>query len=347
MPAFFFFLSSGLFLGWSLGANDASNVFGTAVGSRMIRFSVAAGVCSLFVLAGAVIGGGGAAGTISRLGQIPSLGAAFSVSLAAALSVVLMTKANLPVSTSQALIGGIIGWNLFSDSPTDLSIVGKVVLTWVTSPLMAAGLAMVLYFFVKCLWGKLKIHILHLDQATRIALLLAGAFGSYSLGANNIGNVVGVFVDSAPFRTFSIGPFAFSSAQQLFFLGGLAVAAGVFTYSRRVMNTVGTGLTELSPPAALIAVFSHSAVLFLFSSQGLHDWLLSKGLPALPLVPVSSSQAIIGAVLGIGLARNGGRNIRYGILGKIILGWAATPAVALVFAFVLLFLMDRMFLPLK
>ena len=37
-----FFLSSGLFLGWSLGANDAANVFGTAVGARMIRFTTAA-----------------------------------------------------------------------------------------------------------------------------------------------------------------------------------------------------------------------------------------------------------------------------------------------------------------
>ncbi len=36
------FLSSGLFLGWSLGANDAANVFGTAVGTRMVRFTTAA-----------------------------------------------------------------------------------------------------------------------------------------------------------------------------------------------------------------------------------------------------------------------------------------------------------------
>lgn len=42
------FLSSGFFLGWSLGANDASNVFGTAVGSRMIRFRTAAIYCSIF-----------------------------------------------------------------------------------------------------------------------------------------------------------------------------------------------------------------------------------------------------------------------------------------------------------
>ena len=40
------FLSSGLFLGWSLGANDAANVFGTAVGARMIRFGTAAAICT-------------------------------------------------------------------------------------------------------------------------------------------------------------------------------------------------------------------------------------------------------------------------------------------------------------
>ena len=46
------FLSSGLFLGWSLGANDAANVFGTAVGARMIRFGTAAIICSVFVILG-------------------------------------------------------------------------------------------------------------------------------------------------------------------------------------------------------------------------------------------------------------------------------------------------------
>ena len=63
MAAILFFLSSGLFLGWSLGANDAANVFGTAVGARMIRFKTAAAVCSIFVIIGAVTGGAGASQT--------------------------------------------------------------------------------------------------------------------------------------------------------------------------------------------------------------------------------------------------------------------------------------------
>ena len=61
------FLTSGLFLGWALGANDAANVFGTAVGTRMIRFSTAATICTIFVILGAVYSGAGAAGTIDQL----------------------------------------------------------------------------------------------------------------------------------------------------------------------------------------------------------------------------------------------------------------------------------------
>ncbi|CAN0300986.1 unnamed protein product, partial [Chrysoparadoxa australica] len=60
------FLSSGLFLGWSLGANDAANVFGTAVGTRMVKFGTAAVVCSIFIVLGATLSGAGAAHTLGK-----------------------------------------------------------------------------------------------------------------------------------------------------------------------------------------------------------------------------------------------------------------------------------------
>ena len=102
-------LSSGLFLGWSLGANDAANVFGAAVGTRMLRFTTAALVCSVFVIAGAVISGAGAADTLGRLGAIDLQAGAFTCALAAGLTVYYMTKWGLPVSTSQAIVGAIVG----------------------------------------------------------------------------------------------------------------------------------------------------------------------------------------------------------------------------------------------
>ena len=124
-----FFLTSGLFLGWSLGANDAANVFGTAVGTQMIRFSTAAIICSLFVILGAVISGGGAAHTLGRLGAVNALPGSFMVALSAAVSVYLMTKLGLPVSTTQAIVGGILGWNLFSETRTDVTTLTTILST--------------------------------------------------------------------------------------------------------------------------------------------------------------------------------------------------------------------------
>ena len=108
------------------------------------------------------------------------------------------------------------------------------------------------------------------------------------------------------------------------------------------MNTVGNGLMHMSPFVAWIAVFSQALVLFLFASQGLKDFLTNLNLPSLPLVPVSSSQAIIGAVIGIGLAK-GGREIHWGLLGRIALGWVATPIISVILCFFALFFLESVF----
>ncbi len=340
---FAFFMSSGLFLGWSLGANDASNVFGTAVGSKMIHFRTAAIWCSIFVILGAVISGAGASHTLGKLGSVNAIAGAFIVAFAAAASVYLMTKARYPVSTSQAIVGAIIGWNLFTGSPTDYNSLTKIVTTWVVCPILSAVIAIAIYKVVVFFISKFKLGIFSQDILTRYGLLLVGAFGSYSLGANNIANVMGVFVPISPFSDISFyGWFTLSSAQQLFFIGAVAIAVGVFTYSKRVMATVGEGIFKLSPVAAFVVVSAHSVVLFLFASQGLQNLLIQLGLPPIPLVPVSSSQAVVGAVVGIGLLK-GGRGIRWRTLGGIASSWAVSPIIAAILSFILLFFLQNVF----
>ena len=343
MLATLLFLSSGLFLGWSLGANDAANVWGTAVGTKMVRFNTAAILCSIFVILGATISGSGASHTLGKLGAITSLAGAFTVALAAALSVYMMTKAALPVSTSQAIVGAIIGWNHFSGTTIDMRSLTKILGTWVFSPILTAVFSFGLYFLVRIILRRVRIHLVRMDFITRFLLLAAGAFGSYTLGANNIANVMGVFIPSSVFRDITVGGlFSFSGTQQLFAIGGIAIALGVFTYSRRVMMTVGSEIYRLNPITAFIVVISSSIVLFLFASQGLKDLLVSNGLPSFPLVPVSSSQSIVGGVIGIGLAK-GGRNINYGILGRISAGWIMTPLISSLIAFVSLFVVQNVF----
>jgi PiT family inorganic phosphate transporter len=66
------------------------------------------------------------------------------------------------------------------------------------------------------------------------------------------------------------------------------------------------------------------------------------GLPAPPLVPVSITQAMVGGVMGIGLAK-GGRYLNFRILGKTGLGWVITPVAAGVICLILLFIVKNVF----
>jgi len=342
--AFAIFLSSGLFLGWSLGANDAANVFGTAVGSRMLRFSTAAAVCAVFVVLGAVVSGAGASHGLGQLGSVNAIGGSFTVALAAALTVYGMTKLGLPVSTTQAVVGGIIGWNLFSSTPTDPAVLSKILGTWVACPILGAVFALVLYRVTQRIIQITKPHIVWLDQGTRIGLLVAGALGAYSLGANNIANVVGVFVPASTLEEMSLGLFTLSGQQRLFLLGGLAVAVGTF-FSKRVMMTVGKSIVTVGPVGGWVVVMAHSLVLFVFSSQSLQTFISSIGLPQIPLVPVSSSQAVVGAVCGLALSNGwkGVRQIKWSVLRNIALGWVATPAIAALISYIALYFVQNVF----
>lgn len=338
-----FYLLSGLFLGWSLGANDAANIFGTAVATKMVRFRVAAMVATVFVIAGAVVSGAGATETLGELGAVDALGGSFTVALAAGLAVTWMTRLKLPVSTSQAIVGAIIGWNLFTGSPTDLSSLTEIVSAWVISPVLAGLFSVTLYFIARHTIFRIRLHLVRQDAYNRVALIVIGAFGAYSLGANNIANVMGVFAPAAPFEPFRIlGMFTLNGTQQLFLLGALAIGVGIYTYSHKVMETVGNDLFKLTPITALIVVLAESLVLFLFASKTVETWLIGHGLPAFPLVPISSSQAIIGAVLGLAIAK-GARGIRFRVLSRIASGWIIAPVVAMILSFISLFFAQNLF----
>ncbi|MBE2259608.1 MAG: inorganic phosphate transporter [Rhodobacteraceae bacterium] len=341
-PTIFLYLSSGLFLGWSLGANDAANVFGTAVASRMVKFRTAAIILTIGVILGAIVSGAGAAHTLSKLGAINALAGAFMVAFSAAAVVAWMTIVGLPVSTTQAVVGAIIGWNLFTGSVTDYTVFKTICATWIASPVLTGFFSYFIYKGVMKLLEKSRIHIIRLDAMTRIGLVIAGALGSYSLGANNIANVMGVFIGANPFSDLHAGLFEFSGLQQLFLLGGVAIAVGVFSYAKRVMLTVGTQIAPLTPVGAFVVIISTSLVLFLFASEGLEFALASVGLPTIPLVPVSSSQAVVGGVIGIGLIKNS-RNIKWSIVGRIAVAWIQTPIVAALVCYVFLFFLQNVF----
>ncbi|MFA7025535.1 MAG: inorganic phosphate transporter, partial [Candidatus Cloacimonadaceae bacterium] len=308
-----------------------------------LRFKSAALIASIFITLGAVFEGSGPSGTLGKLGSVDALGGAFTVALAAGLAIFLIVRTHIPVSTSQTIVGSIIAWNVFSGRLTDYRSLLTIAASWVVAFVLSGVIAALLFYMVRPWVNRSKMHLLRQDLVVRFGLIVVGAFGAYSLGANNIANVVGVFVPVSPFKDIMIGShFVLTGVQQLYLLGALSIVVGIYTYSHKVMRTVGKDLFQLSPITALIALLAEAIVLFLFASRGLYNLLLNLGLPTIPLVPVSSTQVIVGAVVGIGLAK-GGKNIRYNILGKISIAWVTAPALAFLISFALLFVMQNVF----
>ncbi len=340
---FLFYISSGLFLGWSLGASDASNIFGTAVATKMIRFKTAAIIGSVFIIIGAVYAGAGGAATLGKLGAINTLPGSFMAALASAIAISWSVKISMPVSTSQAIVGAIIGWNFYSGYPTDINTLTQIVGTWVICPILAGIISIILYSLIQLYCRKSCMHLIRRDQYTRIGLILAGAFGAYALGANNIANVMGVFVSSSPLSQLEL-PFGLilNKAQILFLLGAIAISVGIFTYSHKVIHTIGNGIMKMSPLMAFVVVIAQALVLFLFSSQDLYNFLENHNLPTIPLVPVSSTQAVVGAVIGIGIAK-GGRSLNWSILGKIAISWVLAPVISALICYISLFFLQNVF----
>lgn len=290
---------SGLFLGWALGSNDASNVFGTAVASRMVKFSTAAILCSIFVILGAVIGGEEGILTYQKLSPM-SPNMAFIVGLSSGATVALMSYLRLPVSTSQAVVGALVLIGILQNN-LNTSSLGKVVVCWVGTPIGAALITIILYYLIGKLFNIISFSPFSYDRWLRRGLIIAGSYGAYALGANNVANVTGPFTGEGML-----------TPMQAAIIGSIAIALGVITYSKKVMVTVGSSLVKLDAFTAFVAILSEAITVHIYAMIG---------------VPVSTSQAIVGAVLGVGILK-GIKTINKKTLYRILFGWMGTPTIS-------------------
>ena len=300
------FLSGGVFLGWALGSNDAANVFGTAVASRIVRYSTAIILAAVFVLIGAATEGRRGLETLSGITPQSPL-SAFIVAVTAALVVTLMTSLKLPVSTSQAVMGAIIGIGLGMGSVINWASILKIGICWIGTPVGAALICYILYPCLARLMDLLGLSVVGRSFFIRTGLTAAGCYGAYALGANNVANVTGVFYATGMFDQIGVMDGVLAAAL----LGGGSIALGILTFSRRVMTTVGSRLVRLDGFSALAATLAAAVTVHVYAVVG---------------VPVSTSQAIVGSVLGIGILK-GVKAVNRRTLWRIMFGWIATPVI--------------------
>jgi len=170
--------------------------------------------------------------------------------------------------------------------------------------------------------GTLMIRNIHLDpdenkdfyftsmeRVFSVLMIITAAAMAFAHGSNDVANAIGPL--AAIYSVIeSGGAIGSKSALPVWILlvGGVGIVVGLITYGHRVIATIGTGITELTPSRGFAATLAAAATVVIASGTG---------------IPVSTTQVLVGAVLGVGLAR-GVAALDTRVINRIFLSWIVT-----------------------
>ncbi len=313
-------LVAAMYIAWNLGANDSANPTNMAVGAGVLSVRRAVLLFCLFAAVGALVQGYMVIKTIGKgvVRDIPPLGALIS-SVVAGLWITLATYKGIPVSTTHSTVGAVLGIGLagmFSgrEASINWSVVYKVILSWITSPLAAMTLSIILYFTLTRLAEALASRGVDVEKWYRLAFIPALAFSAYAFGSNDVGNATGVYLTIASRVT------GLPDRTTMFFLallGSVGIAAGAFTWGYRVITTVGFRITRLDYVSGLSAQLANALCVWLFTTIPM--MLIGYGMP------ISTTHASVSSVIGVGIAKSRGfSGVNWKTVAIIIASWILT-----------------------
>ena len=296
-----------VFIGWSIGANDAANCVGAAVGSRKISYRAGILITAIFGLLGALFIGHRVIKTVGK-GIVPldkldptlAMYIALAACFGAGLWVIFATYLRIPVSTSHSIVGAVGGAGMAVGAPVYWDKIGSIFVGWIATPFGSALLAYLLYYpFRILLYRLLPVRIR--ERALTYIIMLVSAYLAFSWGGNDVANATGVVMGSG-----------ITSSLTATLIGGAAIMIGVMTWGYKVIETVGFKITRFIPIMTIVAQFASALNVYVYTMMGL---------------PVSTSHSIVGAVVGVGLV-TGKRAFDSRLARDIIFAWAVTPFAA-------------------
>lgn len=159
-------------------------------------------------------------------------------------------------------------------------------------------------------------HYANMEKLFAVLMVITASAMAFAHGSNDVANAIGPLA-----AVYSIveagGDIASKSAipSWVLLVGGGGIVFGLVTYGFKVMKTIGKGITELTPSRGFAAELAAATTVVLASSTG---------------IPVSTTQVLVGAVLGVGIAR-GVAALNMRVINTIFLSWLITlPAGAIV-----------------
>ncbi len=373
-----------LLLAWINGANNAGNVVGVAVGARSISAKRALQVAFIFEIIGSVLLGHYVSTTIMRgiidpekLGEDTLIKGVLVVALSANLWMLTATYLRVPLSVTQAVVGGILGFGLTALGPRGIMWTSLIstMFSWPLTLLLAVLVSMLLYrlysialstirkttsllvafstllyacmvFTLLLVLGSIGDQVLlHtavvlipipvvlgyallVKRSTRgdyyearysvnkHLLLVSASLAALSHGAHDVGASAGLLQLLYNKLTESPGVEAYTGVSRVVLLvSGFTIAMGMLNWGYRVLGTLAERITPLTPESGFTAQFSAALTMLLVTRLGL---------------PSSTTLAVTGAIIGVGLARGRGY-INVKTVMRIFTTWIASfPATLLI-----------------
>ncbi|HET8687028.1 MAG TPA: anion permease, partial [Methanosarcina sp.] len=222
---------------------------------------------------------------------------------------------NLPVSTSHSIVGSVLGFGLIvayngtlSFSSIHWGALTKIVASWFVSPVLGAVLAYTTFSIIR----KLFLHRakdLPLIEKKFISLqLITACYMAFAHGSNDVANAVGPL--AAALKV--MGVLGTEVPVWILAMGGFGMVIGMATWGYKVVETIGSKITELTPTRGFSAEFATASVVLLNSYSSL---------------PISTTHTLVGSVIGVGLA-GGIAAVDLRMIWRIICSWIATVPIA-------------------
>ena len=309
------------------GFHDAANAIATAITTGALKARTAIIMAAGMNLIGALMGTAVAA-VIARdivdMTQVSAEQQLFLV-IAALLGAIgwnLITWwFGLPSSSTHAIIGGLMGAGLAEQiAGNDVHIklakvVEKVIDPMVLSPVVGFGLALIIMVILNKIIKKANLK--ETDKFFRSAQIFTSASLALGHGLQDAQKSMGLmFMAAAPVGFFGIKPGQTEIPLQIILMASLAISAGTMAGGQRIILTLGSKITVLSPQKGFVAEAVSSAVLFI-SAYFVH-------------APISTTHTVTSAIAGTG-ASDDIRAVKWSTLKNIVMAWIITvPSAGLI-----------------
>jgi sulfate permease len=279
-------IATGVFLAINVGGNNSAAEMGPAFGAGVRTKQEAVILIAIFSMIGAMVSGHKVVNTIGSGIMDPShlaqnFHSVIIILFAAAMIIMLANGLRIPIATSHAMVGAVVGMGVFYGQ-VHWANVGRIVVWWLVTPFASLAIS---YLVGRYAYDRLDKWIVNLPsqksvQLTyRMVITLSGCYMAYSAGSNSLAKAVGPLVGAGILTEISAAIF-----------GGLGMAAGAMIVGHRLLHTVGKGITHMPPLKATLVELICGTLVLISSQAG---------------VPVSLAEIVTCSVIGFGAAHSG------------------------------------------